>query len=94
MRPKKKANDVSCKRTALHHIWDAGMADLRAFSEEHGHPFVPRRYQSNTGLNLGMWVSLVRGYEIAEKLSAEQISQLHALPGWTLWQELDSIATY
>ena len=94
MRSKKKSNNDPCKRTALHHIWAEGMTELHAFVEEHGHPFVPRRYESKTGLSLGLWVSLVRGYEVAERLSEQQLSELQSLSGWSLWQEMDSIAVY
>lgn len=83
---------IDYRRSVLSHLWKEGMAELRQFVDQHGHPFVSREFEANSSFNLGMWVHLVRGYELAERLTPHQVRDLHTLAGWTLWRELDALA--
>jgi len=84
----------NCERSALSHLWAEGMVELFRFIDEHGHPYVPREYQAVSLFKLGMWVHLIRGYEFADRLTADQVADIHGLSGWTLWREMDTLSVF
>jgi superfamily II DNA or RNA helicase len=63
-------------------LFDIGFAVLEKYVEENGHAQVPRDYRVGD-LALGIWVSSRRQDRKKDKLSADQIERLEALPGWT-----------
>jgi len=50
---------------------------LEEFVKQEGHAYVPQKYKTKDGENLGMWVCNLRGQK--EKLSTENISRLDSL---------------
>ncbi len=50
---------------------------LEEFEKQEGHAYVPQKYKTKDGENLGMWVCNLRGQK--EKLSTENISRLDSL---------------
>lgn len=81
-----------CERNVLSHLWAEGMVELFRFIDEHRHPYVPREYQAKSLFELGMWVHLIRRYEMADRLTAAQVADMHGLSGWTLWREMDALS--
>jgi Helicase associated domain/Transcription factor WhiB len=74
-----------------HHAdFEAGIAALTRFADEHGHACPTARCVAPDGFKLGRWVANHR-HRRAE-LDLEQVSRLEALPGWdwdpfeTRWQ--------
>lgn len=77
---------------ALDHLWSDGIAGLRAFSDRHGHPFVPREYALPTGFSLGLWVAAVADFHKHGRLTDAQRFDIEAIPGWTLIHDLRLLA--
>lgn len=65
-----------------------GIAELRLFIEKHGHARVPKLYTAPSGFNLSTWVQRRRQAYQDRELSAGEIAELQALPGWT-WTRRD-----
>ncbi len=53
-----------------------GLAELRAFTAEHGHGRVPAKYRTHDGYALGAWVGSWRQKRKAGQLTEEQIAAL------------------
>lgn len=68
---------------ALTRQWEENYSGVKRFANQHGHCTISRNYQSETGLALGMWVQHQRGLYGRERLLAERIERLEALPGWS-----------
>jgi hypothetical protein len=61
---------------------------LRQYAAREGHARVPQNYVETVDgidVNLGNWVVSKRGQFKSDRLSAERIAELEALPGWP-WQ--------
>lgn len=64
--------------------WHAAIAKLRAFAAREGHARVPAR-SVEAGTPLGAWVSHQRARWRRGRLSADQIAEFEAVPGWS-WE--------
>jgi len=65
-----------------------GLDELRAFVAREGHARVPQTHTTASGFHLGSWVSARRSEHGAGALSAERVTALEAIPGWT-WDPID-----
>lgn len=63
--------------------WQHGFATLLAFVNENGHSRVPKAFVSPDEFQLGRWVGKQRAANRDGKLSADRVSKLEAIPGWT-----------
>lgn len=61
-------------------LWKDGFEHLKSYVELNGTANVPQKYIAKDGFRLGAWVSSQRGRQA--KMSADQISELEALPDW------------
>ncbi|MFY1671278.1 Helicase associated domain protein [Plantactinospora sp. WMMB334] len=68
--------------------YERGYNAIRAFVAEHGHARVPAGHVTATDFHLGRWVSKRRTGRKRNRLSAEQVAELEALPGWR-WEVFD-----
>lgn len=62
--------------------WEIHLNALRNYYEEHGHINVPRRYVTESGLNLGIWIAYCKGVKkgkINGCLDDKRIADLEAL---------------
>ena len=62
--------------------WDRNYALLTAFCEREGHAIVPRGHLED-GYPLGAWVGNLRAFHRDGRLSADRVTLLEGLPGWT-----------
>ena len=69
--------------------FDSGLADLRAYVQEHGHVRIPRGYKSPSGRALWTWVGTQRTFYRRGRLAADRIAALQAIEGWT-WRDSDA----
>lgn len=67
-------------------VWEASFAALLEFVNIHGHSAPPQAHKIND-ISLGTWVSKQRSDHKKGRLTAEDISRLESLPGWT-WDAL------
>jgi len=67
-------------------FWEISLTCLHKYTEQEGHARVPRKYKTEDGLKLGVWVSNKR--KLKEELTAEQIDALEQVNGWT-WNVLE-----
>jgi hypothetical protein len=65
--------------------WKLHFSALKAYVSEFGNAAVPTEYVTRDGVKLGAWVQKCRTRmkEGRGSLTASQISQLQAMPGWT-----------
>jgi hypothetical protein len=70
-----------------HEQRSAGVAAVHAYAAENGHANVPNSYVSPNGHGTGQWVSKRRRDYASGTLSADQVAELEAIPGW-LWSPL------
>ena len=63
--------------------WEIGFAHLQKFARQEGHTRVPRAFKTVEGFWLGSWAYTQKRKKAQEKLSADQLSKLEGLPGWT-----------
>ena len=77
---------------ALDHLWFDGMAALRDFHEDNGHPYVPRGFHTPNGFSLGLWVAAVADFHKRGRLTALQRREIEAVPGWSLIHDLRTLA--
>lgn len=66
----------------LQDSWDSAFKALTDFIEREGHARMPRTHVEG-GIALGNWVLVQRQAYKANKLAAERIARLNALPGWS-----------
>jgi len=69
--------------------FDAGLAEVKAYADTHGHARVPLSYTSPGGHNTGTWASKARKGYNRGKLTPERIAALESLPGW-VWSVYDA----
>ena len=81
--------------------WLEGLEQLKTYVEENGHPRVSKGYKTDSGFNLGSWVSNRRNEKKNGDLTEDRIKILESLPGWTWdpfetdWLEgLEQLKTY
>lgn len=67
--------------------WVAGIKELKAFHLENGHMFVPQRFVSKDGFNLGIWVNKNRIAYKKDKLPVERVAELETMESW-VWEPL------
>jgi len=67
--------------------WSAGVAAVHTYAAVKGHANVPNNYVSPNGYRTGSWVSNRRLNYASGTLSANQIAELEAIPGW-VWSPL------
>ena len=63
-------------------FFEAGIAYMRDHVAAGGDPAVDEGFTHGKGFPLGQWVAEMRRRDAADELSAEQRSQIEALPGW------------
>jgi hypothetical protein len=68
--------------------WTKGFEYLRKYVESGGRTFVPQRYITEDGYNLGKWINCQRRLYKRGKLSAERQKALEQLKGW-VWDSLE-----
>lgn len=61
--------------------WESSYTALLAYVDREGHSVVPDGHVENE-LNLGGWVSAQRSRHRREKLQADRVARLEAVPGW------------
>ena len=59
--------------------WERGLAEARAYAQEHGSLDAPYSYVSPSGFKLGVWHTKCREKYAADKLTPEQIAILESL---------------
>lgn len=69
-------------------LWERNFTELEIFVLNHQHALVPTKFKTESGLNLGLWVSNQRAGK--ESLSTERINRLESLKGW-LWNPLEQM---
>jgi superfamily II DNA or RNA helicase len=62
--------------------WEAGLAHLRAYVNQHGDARPPAKAKSADGFGTGAWVSRQRALFARGDLSASKEERLSKLPGW------------
>ena len=73
--------------------WQEGLDQLRAYVAREGHARVPSSYVTDSGHQLGRWVSRQRTQHRKDKMPADRVVELESIPGWTwstkedAWQE-------
>jgi hypothetical protein len=73
-------------------LWEEGFTALERFSTREGHARPSSSYRED-GYRLGQWVSLQRSKRVGalrQTLTAEQITRLESLPGWT-WDPVSDL---
>jgi superfamily II DNA or RNA helicase len=65
-----------------------GMARLRAYAATRGHASPPAALVDDEGFRLGPWVHSRRVDRSRDRLEADKVAALEALPGWT-WDPLE-----
>jgi superfamily II DNA or RNA helicase len=69
--------------------WEEGFAHLQSYAEREGHTQVLQFYRDRDGFRLGGWVSRQRDVRNKGTLSAERVSRLESMSGWT-WDPLEA----
>ena len=62
--------------------WDYMFGLFERYVAEHGHPFVPARYKTPSGIRLGTWITAQRVNYRGKRLAPEQIRRFEAIEGW------------
>ncbi len=62
--------------------WEQGFSDVITYVTKHGNARVPARHVTSDGFNLGTWACTQRAAYRNNKLSADRMARLEALPGW------------
>jgi superfamily II DNA or RNA helicase len=65
----------------FHNRFETGLAALRAYAEDHGGP-PPVDCVADDGFRVGSWVASTRSRGKTGRLTAEQMTQMEAVPGW------------
>ncbi|MGW0327774.1 Helicase associated domain protein [Nocardia sp. NPDC003183] len=63
--------------------WEEGFTHLADFVQQTGHARVPGLYVDPTGFRLGQWCKVQRRARANGTISADRLSRLNALPGWS-----------
>ena len=76
--------------TPLGDSWELRFAALEGFGRAHRHARVPSDHVTADGVHLGAWVMKLRGSHQRGALSAEHVTRLEAIDGWTWKPHIDS----
>jgi len=68
--------------------WYEGFELFKAYIAQHNSVFVPRKYKTSDGFNLGAWLGSQRSNKNKEKLSKERIAKLDALG--IIWDKIEA----
>jgi len=72
--------------------WDFMFGLFDRYIAEHGHPFVPARYKTASGIRLGTWITAQRVNYRGKRLSQAQIHRFETIAGWE-WTPLQKAWT-